>query len=110
MDPEDHTAYLGKSLCLTNVHDAELKHRVACGWAKFMSYKRELCDMQYLLSQGSVFDLVVTSTVPYACGPWKMIEHVLTAAPRKMLRLMFGTLEGGGDKTRTLNGDKEVLR
>ena len=39
LDPHASSMYLGKSLCLTDVHDTELQHRIARAWANFAVLK-----------------------------------------------------------------------
>ena len=44
----ESTMYLGRKLTLGDYHDAEIDHRIACAWAKFNQYKRELFMLQAL--------------------------------------------------------------
>lgn len=44
LDPGATTMYLGRSLSMTDVHDSELRHRIAKAWAKFGTYSQELTD------------------------------------------------------------------
>ena len=42
LDSHASTMYLGKSLCLTDVHDTELQHRIARALAKFAVSTRNM--------------------------------------------------------------------
>ena len=44
LDPTASNMYLGRALCLTNLHDTELDHWLKKAWAKFGTLKRELTD------------------------------------------------------------------
>lgn len=66
LPPWKATAYLGKDLCLSNVHDAEIESRVRKAWAKFNKFKSELCDTAFSLNlRLRLFNAVVTQTVMY---------------------------------------------
>ena len=94
LDPAASTLYLGRSLCLTEVHNTEIVHRIARAWAKFSVFRPELTDKNYsLFSRLRLFHSVVTPTVLYGCGSWAMTrerEHMLQTAQRKMLRIILG--------------------
>ena len=44
LEPHSTATYLGNALSLTDVHDAELCHRIKKVWAKFGTFKQELTD------------------------------------------------------------------
>ena len=81
-------------LNLVDVHDVELKHRLSKGWAKFMTFKKELCDKSLPIdNRVKLFNATVTPTVLYGCGTWAMTtarEDKLRTAQRRMLRMMLG--------------------
>jgi len=90
LKPDESTKYLGRELTFADYHDREIRHRIACGWAKFSSYKAELCDRRIPLHKRlKLFSSVVTPTVLYASGCWTMTtqrEQALRVAQRRMLR------------------------
>jgi hypothetical protein len=94
LDRATGTMYLGRMLTLTNAHEAELKHRIACAWRKFGMFKRELCDKMVSLHQRlRLFHAVVTPSVLYGCGSWvltRSMENDLRTVQRKMLRAILG--------------------
>eukprot|EP00973_Karenia_brevis_P076509 10628905-Karenia_brevis.AAC.1 len=45
----DSVSYLGRSLCLSDIHDEELSSRMRKAWAKFGSLKSTLCCRHYPL-------------------------------------------------------------
>eukprot|EP00973_Karenia_brevis_P094752 12424006-Karenia_brevis.AAC.1 len=49
LPPEGSTAYLGRALCLTDIHGIEIRSRMAKAWAKFNSLRDELCNERYPL-------------------------------------------------------------
>jgi hypothetical protein len=83
------TMYLGRKLSLTAVHDTELKHRVAKGWAKFSMYRDELTNRYYSLQQRMrLFSSVVQPSILYGCVSWTMTrqrEQLLRTTQRRML-------------------------
>ena len=88
------TMYLGRMLCMDDYHNKEVQHRMTKGWAKFMTYKGELCDKHYPLTDRlKLFNSVVTPTVLYGTGTWTMTlekEQIVRTTPGKMGRLMLG--------------------
>ncbi len=95
LPPWKATAYLGKDLCLSNVHDAEIESRVRKAWAKFNKFKSELCDTAFSLNlRLRLFNAVVTQTMMYGSAAWAMTcerETRLNTTQRKMLRSIIGT-------------------
>jgi hypothetical protein len=87
---EASTIYLGRALAFTENHDREINHRIAAGWAKFTTYRKELCNRRLPLERRlKLFDAVVTPTVLYGSGSWTMTkerEGRLKVARRRMLR------------------------
>jgi len=94
MPVDGSTMYLGRLLSIQNPHDVEIAHRLKRAWAKFMSYKKELCGKHYpLRDRLKLFNATVTPTVLYGCGCWTMTkerEKKLRTAQRKMLRWIVG--------------------
>ena len=92
---EASTMYLGRLLSFQNVHDTELKHRFAKGWAKFAIYRNELTNNCYSLRQRMrLFASVVQPSVLYGCVSWSMTkqrEHSFRTVQRKMVRKIVGT-------------------
>ena len=93
--PEESVSYLGRCLCFLDFADRELEHRVNRGWAKFATFKNELCDRRYsLLHRLRLFNAVVAPSVLYGAGCWTMTSSTgqrLRVTQRKMLRKMVGT-------------------
>ena len=90
LQPGESTKYLGREFGFTEYHVREIRHRVACGWAKFTTYKTELCDRRVSLHKRlKLFNCVVTPTVLYSSGCWTMTkekQHDLQVAQRRMIR------------------------
>ena len=86
----ESTMYLGRKLTFGAYHDTEIDHRIACGWAKFNQYKKELCCRHYpLIDRLRLFESVITPTVLYSAGTWTMNAarmKKLKVAQRRMLR------------------------
>jgi hypothetical protein len=82
LGPTISNMYLGRSLCMTSPHDAELDHRVRKAWAKFGVFKNELTDKEIPLHlRMKLFHSVVSPTALYGCCSW-----VMTSARRLKLR------------------------
>ena len=94
LDPMTSNMYLGKALCLRNVHDAELEHRQKKAWAKFATFKHELTDKAVPLHlRLKLFHSVITPTALYGCSSWVMTSTrtaKLRGTQLKMLRAMLG--------------------
>ena len=69
MVPHSSNMYLGRALTLTNVHDAELAHRLKKAWAKFGIFKQELTDRAVPIHlRMKLFHSVMTPPALYGCG------------------------------------------
>ena len=94
LEPTETTMYLGRALSLTNVHDSELKHRIAKAWAKFGVYRQELTDREIPLRlRLKLFQSVVTPSVLYGSSSWVLTgarEQTLRSTQLEMLRAMLG--------------------
>ena len=94
LEPGATTMYLGRSLSLTDVHDSELRHRIAKAWAKFGTYRQELTDKTIpLILRLKLFQSVVTPTVLYGSCSWVMTqtrEQALKTTQLKMVRAILG--------------------
>ena len=94
LEPTASSMYLGRALCLLDVHDVEFEHRLRRAWAKFGSYRGELTDkMVPLHLRLKLFHSVVTPTVLYGCGSWVMTcvrETQLKRVQLKMMRSILG--------------------
>ncbi len=85
---------LGAIVTLNGNSDAELKARIAAGWAKFHQLRPLLCkkgaDINNILR---LFDSTVSNTVLWCCGSWALTvkqKKMLKAVRRSMLRRMVG--------------------
>ena len=66
LGPDQSTPYLGREFSMGDLHDTELKSRIAKGWGKFRKYSKELLDPDCPLRQRiKLFNSVVTPTVLY---------------------------------------------
>ena len=92
---QETTMYLGRSLSLTETHEAELQHRIRKAWGKFGVYKDELTNKKVPLElRLRLFSAVVTPTVLYGCSAWVLTatrERTLQATQMRMLRSIVGT-------------------
>ena len=79
---------------MTNVHDAELDHRLRKAWTKYSIFKQELTDKAVPISlRLKLFHSVITPTALYGCGSWVMTsarQATLRSAQLKMLRSILG--------------------
>ena len=86
--------YLGRKLCIADMHETELRHRISLGWIAFHKNKEELCNRSYQLKDRiRLFDAAVTPVVLYGSSAWalrKDMERNLRTAWRRMLRYVFG--------------------
>ena len=93
LDPTDTTMYLGRALSLTEVHDSELKHRIAKAWAKFGVYHGELTNKAIPLElRLKLFHSTVTPSILYGSVSWVMTsarEQTLRTTQMKMLRAIL---------------------
>ena len=96
LKPSDSLMYLGKSACLTNIHDGELDNRIAKAWSKFQTNKTPLCDKKIDIGDRMrLFESVVTPTVLYGSACWTTNaarKRGLRTTQRKMARMMLGKL------------------
>ena len=85
---------MGRRLCFSGGHQAELHSRISSAWAAFHMHKGELCNKNYCIkARAKLFDAVVTPTVLYGCPAWvltKTAEQQLKTLRRKMLRYVSG--------------------
>ena len=85
--------YLGRKLCFTSMHEVELNHRIAAGWAAFHIHKGELCNRSYRVTDRiKLFNAVVTPVILYGAAAWAMtalMEKHLYTVWRRMLRYVF---------------------
>ena len=104
--PEGATVkYLGRALRLDNHNEAEVEHRLAMAWRRFMGLRVELCNRKFpLLTRLKLFGATVSQTLLYGAGTWTLKAEIvgkLTAAQRKMLRMMVARKgEGKGREGR----------
>ena len=85
--------YLGRKLSVDEHHHAELKNRLAMGWAAFFKLKGALCNRQIPIKDRiALFEASVSPCVLYACGSWTMTTDMLQklrSTRRRMLRWMI---------------------
>ena len=73
LDCQKNVMYLGRALRLTDMHDEELRNRVAKAWGKFSAFRNELTDKNIPIKHRMrLFDSVVTPTILYGSGCWAM--------------------------------------
>eukprot|EP00973_Karenia_brevis_P003269 449526-Karenia_brevis.AAC.1 len=89
-----HADYLGKRLCLNDIHDAEIRNRLDKAWAKFFMWKSELCAKHLRFENRlKLFESTVTPTFLYGSGSWTMTvdrARRIQTTQRRMLRWMLG--------------------
>eukprot|EP00973_Karenia_brevis_P095023 12425304-Karenia_brevis.AAC.1 len=47
LPPSKAVTYLGRCVCMSSFHEAEIDNRISKAWGKFAAYKRELCCRHY---------------------------------------------------------------
>jgi hypothetical protein len=73
---DESTMYLGRALTFGSFHDTEIQNRINRGWAKFHTFKKELCGRCFPLSDRlRLFEATVTPSVLYGCGSWTMTKE-----------------------------------
>lgn len=86
--------YLGRRLCLGELHDTEIDVRLDKAWRKFMSAKAELCGRHVRLSSRlRLCNAVVTPKFLYGSGTWTLTgecERRIRTMQRRMSRWMLG--------------------
>ena len=86
--------YLGRRLCLGELHETEIDARLDRAWRKLMSAKAELCGRHVSLSPRlRLFKAIVTPTFLYGSGMWTLTaerERRIRTTQRRMLRWMLG--------------------
>jgi hypothetical protein len=95
LDCQEHAMYLGKALRLKEMHDEELRNRMAKAWGKFSMFRNELTDKSIPIKHRMrLFDSVVTPTALYCSGCWAMTierERKLRTTQRRMMRMILGS-------------------
>ena len=85
--------YLGRQLCVQDSSAVEIEYRIKCSWASFMTFKKELCNRHYPLTQRlRLFNATVTPSACYAAATWTMtksLEQRVRVTQRKMLRMIL---------------------
>ena len=77
LDDAESEKYLGRKLCFDEVHQTELQHRLALGWASFHKHKAELCSPAYRLEDRvRLFDAVVTPVELYGASTWVLLKDM----------------------------------
>ena len=86
--------YLGRSACLGDFHQAEVRNRIKSAWAAFNKYKVIFASKAYPLHlKAKLFQSVVSPTALYAAASWTLtssLERDLLTTQRKMMRIMLG--------------------
>ena len=87
--------YLGRKLSVDDYHHAELKNRLAMGWAAFFKLKGALCNRHVPIKDRiALFQASVSPCVLYACATWTVTATMvrkLRCTQRRMLRWMIPT-------------------
>ena len=91
----DAERYLGKKVCVNNLHTAELSNRISAAWYAFSKFKPALCSRKLgFAAKMKLFEAVVTPVALYGCATWTVTVTMGTALKtvwRRMLRMMMGT-------------------
>ena len=94
VDLAGSTKYLGRLLTFTDPTETDIEHRIRQAWKAFMSYKDELTNRSYLLTNRlRLFDSVVTPTFLYGSSSWvltRTMERKARRTQRRMLRMILG--------------------
>ena len=97
--------YLGRMVCFSDPHQAELEHRISAAWAAFHVHKGELCNRAYgVQSRARLFTAVVTPVMLYGSDVWALTasqEKRVYTTWRRMMRYVFCI------HRRSLDGEKE---
>ena len=105
LDFQKHAMYLGRALCLRDMHDEELRNRTAKAWAKFSMYKQELTDKKIpIWHRMKLFETLITPTILYGSGCWVMTlgrRQALRTTQRQMMRMILGTCRKPGGNNGT---------
>ena len=68
--------YLGRALGMTEMHDEQLRNRVAKAWSKFSIYRGELVEKNFpIRCRMRLFNASVTPTILYGSGSWAMTSE-----------------------------------
>ena len=88
------TAYLGRSLCWTDLHTCEIESRMRKAWGQFHKFKKALTDKSQPLSlRMKLYQATVTPCATYGCASWmdtKENETLIRKTQRSMLRKILG--------------------
>ena len=91
---KESVKYLGRKLCMTGMHEAELDNRIRAAWATFTRHREELTNKKYsLYSRLRLFNATVGAAVLYGCESWTLRldqQRRLKTTQRKMLRAILG--------------------
>ena len=98
--------YLGKLFCFQDMHDLELKNRVAKAWFHIGMYKAELTDRHLdLKTRMKLFKSVVQPTFLYGCASRTLTcerEQFIQSTQRRLMRQIVRT------RRCMLNGEVEA--
>ena len=93
LDIDRAEMYLGRSVCLGDYHQSELRNRIKCGWAAFSKYKDIFSSRSYSFPlKAKLFNSIVTPVILYSTASWTLtqkMEKILNTAMRQMLRKML---------------------
>ena len=88
------TAYLGRALRPTDMHDEELGSRLSKAWKRFGEYKKELTNAGISIKlRLKLFDTIITPTVLYGSASWAQSSQRgrrLCNTQKRMLRVVAG--------------------
>ena len=90
----DSERYLGKKLCVNNLHSVELYNRISAAWGAFSKFKPALCSRKLpFIARLKLFEAVVAPVALYGSAFWTVTDTMraaLRTAWRQMLRMMLG--------------------
>ena len=92
LGPGGCSKYLGRKLCLAELHQTELDNRIRCAWAAFSKYSVVFRSRAYSFHlKARLFEAVVSPVALYGCAGWILtlkMEYQLRTTRRRMLRIM----------------------
>ena len=89
LSPLGHAKYLGRILCMDDLHQSELNSRIGGAWAAFTQYSGAFKSRAYSFPlKARLFDAVVAPVVLYGSPSWTLtnkMEEQLRTTRRKLL-------------------------
>ncbi len=108
----DKFKYLGSTVAEDGSLDAEIAHRIQCGWRNWKNVSGVLCDRRISAKvKGKVYKTVVRPAMSYGAETWastKVQEDKLDVTEMKMLRWMCGVTRMDRIRNERIRGTVKV--